>query len=329
MSLLRYIFPRQFKLHNVFTSEVNYKEVAASFKNYAIREGDSDWQATTSECVQTRVPKRLRGQIMDLIRQLQKRHTDCAYSKLLDHYCPSPKRDKLSSGSIHFTYLASGEDQVTAFCLSVVRNVLSQELIGGNEDNHENWDVLRRKIQSFVKLRRFENLNLHDTMKGIKTGSITWLAAPSSTQAQRMARTDHEKRNELLAELLYWIFDSFLIPLIRTNFYVTESSSHRNRLFYFRHDVWRDMVQPAKAELKEHMLTKLDRVKASNLLDGRNLAYSQLRFMPKDRGMRPIANLRRRVPVTRNGMKLLGRSVNSTLTPVFNILNFEKVNDTV
>ena len=57
-----------------------------------------------------------------------------------------------------------------------------------------------------------------------------------------------------MAELLYNIFDSFLIPLIRGHFHVTESNVHRNQLFYFRHDVWKEMAEPALKSLKLSML---------------------------------------------------------------------------
>ena len=41
--------------------------------------------------------------------------------------------------------------------------------------------------------------------------------------------------------------------------------------------------------------------------------------------MRPIANLKRRIRVCRNGMMQTAKSTNAMLTPAFNVLSFEKV----
>lgn len=140
-----------------------------------------------------------------------------------------------------------------------------------------------------------------------------------------MALSDFNKCSEILAELVYYIFDSFLIPLIRSNFHVTESSGHRHRLFYFRHDIWKRMTEPAIAHLKQSMLDSLELGHATSLLNGRAQGFSHIRFIPKDEGMRSITNLRRRAHVINHGVKTFGRSINSIVTPAFNVLNFEKV----
>lgn len=61
------------------------------------------------------------------------------------------------------------------------------------------------------------------------------------------------------------------------------------------------------------------------MLSRRSLGTSQVRLLPKESGLRPIINLRRRVQTRINGEMVLGRSINSILTPVFNVLNYEKV----
>lgn len=140
--------------------------------------------------------------------------------------------------------------------------------------------------------------------------------------------SDLQKRTELLYELIYYIFDSILIPLIRTNFYVTESQVHRNRLFYFRHDVWRRLTEQPLAQLTSTMLEEVKPAKAQRMFSRRPLGSSSLRLLPKATGVRPIFNLRRRALVksTWAGKKnsFLGPSINSTVAPVYNMLNYEK-----
>ena len=138
------------------------------------------------------------------------------------------------------------------------------------------------------------------------------------------ALSDTQKRKEIFMEFLYYVFDSLLIPLIRSNFHVTESNVHQNRLFYFRHDVWRSLTEPAMSTFKLSMFEEIKTLQAKKLLDARSLGFSQIRLLPKSNGLRPITNLRRRVTKLQNGKVTLSRSVNSIMTPIFNILDFEK-----
>lgn len=133
-----------------------------------------------------------------------------------------------------------------------------------------------------------------------------------------------QKRKEIYLEFLYYIFDSLLIPLIRSNFHVTESSTHRNRLFYFRHDAWRMLAEPALTRIKLSMLEEIPTANALKTLGARTLGFSHIRLLPKAKGMRPIVNLRRRVNMFRDGKSTLGRSINSVIQPIFSVLNYIK-----
>jgi telomerase reverse transcriptase len=132
------------------------------------------------------------------------------------------------------------------------------------------------------------------------------------------------KRTEIFSEFLYYVFDSFLIPLIRSNFYVTESNVHRYRLFFFRHDIWRYIAEPAIASLKVKIFEEVRLEDALRILDSRQLGFSQVRLLPKESTMRPITNLRRRT-LAKGDKKILGPSINTILGPVHTMLNLEKV----
>lgn len=141
----------------------------------------------------------------------------------------------------------------------------------------------------------------------------------------KMSASDFAKRKEIFAELVFYLFDSFIIPLIGNNFYVTESSACRNKLFYFRHDVWKRLSEPSLMSLKSSMFEELDQAQFKRTLSRRAMSASRVRLLPKDTGLRPIINLRRRVQTRANGRPILGKSINSILKPAFHILNFEKV----
>jgi telomerase reverse transcriptase len=181
---------------------------------------------------------------------------------------------------------------------------------------------------------------LHEMMQGMKVGAITvltsqviltvlqinnieWLTPPGLGN-QKSSQSDTRKRAEIFYEFLYYLIDSFLIPLIHGNFYVTESNVDRYRLFFFRHDVWRYVAEPALAVLKTTMFEEVRMEDARQILQSRRLGYSQVRLLPKQMKMRPIMNLRRRTLLQGN-KRLLGPSINTILGPVSSVLKLEKV----
>lgn len=152
---------------------------------------------------------------------------------------------------------------------------------------------------------------------------MEWLAPPG-LKGLKTSQSDMKKRLEILNEFLYYIFDSLLIPLLRSNFYITESSSHRYRLFFFRHDVWRHVAEPAMATLRRNMFEEVKSDQAARVLDSRRLGFSRIRLLPKGKSMRPIMNLRRRTAIKGNST-ILGPSINAVLGPVYSMLKFETV----
>jgi telomerase reverse transcriptase len=89
---MMYIFPRQFGLHNVFTSQVDHTQTAQRFQDYTLREEEITQKFCVSQDgvqqFKAHIPKRLRGLTQDLVRKLQVFHARCSYSMLLQHYCP-------------------------------------------------------------------------------------------------------------------------------------------------------------------------------------------------------------------------------------------------
>jgi telomerase reverse transcriptase len=152
---------------------------------------------------------------------------------------------------------------------------------------------------------------------------ISWLQ-PHNSGGQKPSKTDTEKRLEIFHEFLYFVFDSLLIPLIRNNFYVTESNTHRYRVFYFRHEVWRQIAEPAMADLRTDMFEEVKLDEALQILQNRQLGSSQIRLLPKGNKLRPIMNLRRRA-MARGPSRNLGRCINAVLGPIHSLLKLEKV----
>lgn len=231
---------------------------------------------------------------------------------------------------------------VSAFCRAVLRRLLPKDCFGVGEDGAANWRTVMRFLDLFIRLGRFESLSLHQVCQGLKVSSalrslcseadieqvtcIPWLEIPHSRPGDKISLTDLNKRVEILQEFVYYLFDSLLIPLIRAHFYVTESQVHRNRLFFFRHDVWRRLTERPLVEMKSSLFVEVKRKRAQRILARKRLPWTYVRLLPKASGVRPITNLRRRAtqPKGKGSRTFLGASINSMMAPVYSVLNFER-----
>ncbi|KAJ8072353.1 Telomerase reverse transcriptase [Marasmius tenuissimus] len=208
-------------------------------------------------------------------------------------------------------------EEVYRFVVQVVQSVIPKAFWG----NKDNFEQICQHIKTFVTARRYDKVSLHLVLQGFSTAACDWLLPPGNgTKQQSVPVTDSLKRRELLEDFLFWVFDSFIVSLIRTTFYVTESSAFRNRILYFRHDDWNTLSAPLLKDLKEEKFEKISEVEAQALLQQRKLGFSFVRLLPKDLGVRPIVNLRRKQASLLYGEQ----SINRLLQAALRILNYEK-----
>lgn len=124
--VMMYIFPREFGLHNVFTSHVDPRETVQPLKDYTLREEEiaSKYGVASKHDTGTKVgvPRRLRGKPIELVRKLRMSHSRCSYNKLLNHYCLSP----VSS----YILLMNSTDQP---------GLLPDKFGDGNTTNYRRW----------------------------------------------------------------------------------------------------------------------------------------------------------------------------------------------
>ncbi|OQE32998.1 hypothetical protein PENFLA_c001G08043 [Penicillium flavigenum] len=263
--------------------------------------------------------------------------TSCEVSRLephttVDASCEIDSKEPASrKAPVNLTDYATPASSVSAFCRAVIQKLIPRQFWGAGPDGISNVKLVLRDVDRFIKLRRFESLSLHEVCKGIKITSIPWLGPQVQTTStsetrSKIALSDLHKRTELFHEFIFWIFDSILIPLIRSHFYVTESQTHRNRLFYFRHDLWQQLTKQPFGDLKATMFEELEPDQAQRVLARRSLGFGALRLLPKSTGLRPILNLRKRAWKESSwgkSRKYLAASINSSITPIYNMLTYE------
>ena len=112
---MKYIFPRQFGLENVFIPGPDGRKSTAHLKSQGSRETEISQldqkrrlrqPRPENECANAdggveslKVPKRLRG-VVEIIRKIRNRNAQCSYSEMLRYYCPTEVRH-----SIRFVWL--------------------------------------------------------------------------------------------------------------------------------------------------------------------------------------------------------------------------------
>ncbi|BGP16855.1 Telomerase reverse transcriptase [Rhodosporidiobolus nylandii] len=342
--LAKYIFPRQFGMHNPFTRAKKHGSI--------------------------KTPTRLKP-ALELLGKLAVLGNRCNYRKLLDRSCPSKMthkklneeeksavlelvsepRTQLSrpdvSVDISHTSLvkAHGGTQVDAaaekkpklaeyacsffevegYVLDVVDQVIPRAFWG----SASNSKLIKSRISAFIRQRRWESTSVHALLQSFSVLDCDWLAPPSSSnkenRQQKPNSTDLEKRQELLADFLFWFFDGFVVDLVRTAFYVTDAATHQHRPLYFRQDDWNALCAPLLAALGKTVFEKVPPTQLIPLQQNRELGFSYVRLLPKETGVRPIVNLARRpLKIGPNGQKEVGRPINKILQSVFNVLTFER-----
>eukprot|EP00939_MAST-03C_sp_MAST-3C-sp1_P001259 g1259.t1 len=244
---------------------------------------------------------------------------------------------------------------VANFLVAALTRVLPWGLWGSGR----NRSVLAHKIESFVAAgRHCEAFSDVELMTGVTIGDFTWIRTgprrrkkkkrvaeenPESRQQRRRHTnpTEHRLCSDLVRRWIVWMFSELVVPLIRANFYVTESEANSQTLVYYRKPVWaricrRTMFDLVDASSETSLLRPLRASKARAMFNDKNESSSKrsrlfgcalLRLVPKMRkgDVRPIMNLSSRTraahPV-RYGSSIL--SVNACLADTFAVLDSER-----
>ncbi|KAJ2064287.1 Telomerase reverse transcriptase [Coemansia sp. S146] len=235
------------------------------------------------------------GHLLSLARRMVKLHKKFNYRFHLFKRCAAPWQSSDTSlddatgarpdsvvgdNAPSLLEMASSQHGVYLFLQACVRSVIPRDLIGGKHNHRLVYKLLR----SLTNSGRFGHLDLGEAVRRAKMDEApAWLGKKGSCAAV-----------EVYAGFLCWILGGYAIQLVRTFFYVTESSSDRSRLFFFRGDVWTKITRQALRSLESDIYTKKTLADATVSGNSRpsSFGYSRLRLLPKEHGFRAISNLK-------------------------------------
>ena len=234
--------------------------------------------------------KRLRESGIVICIDIRRRHQQCNYARLLDRHCPLPSSDyescEASDDTPSLADLSASfvtGDQVASFICSCLWSAFPTSFWG----SRANFDVISSTATRFIKLRRREQMSKGELMKGVKVTDVKWLFGDRTTK-NSISRSDHEAGTRLLQNVVHWLYCSYIIPLIRSCFYATETEFTANRVVFYRKPVWTQFRTLAMASLKGRQYTEIEIAEAARRNADQDMGCSKLRLLPKATGVRVL-----------------------------------------
>ncbi|CAM9259632.1 unnamed protein product [Bubo scandiacus] len=233
--------------------------------------------------------------------------------------CDSSLGDLLKQHSSHW--------QVYIFVRECLERVIPAELWGSN---HNKCRFLKN-VKAFISLGKFAKLSLQELMWKMRVNDCMWLRLVKGDHF--VPAYEHCFREELLAKFLYWLMDTYVVELLRSFFYITETMFQKNMLFYYRKLIWGKLQNIgirnhfAKVHLRALSSEEIEAVRQKKYVP----MASKLRFIPKANGLRPIVKVSGVVEAqafSRESGEKKMHHYNTRLKNLFSVLNYERTINT-
>ncbi|XP_040540215.1 telomerase reverse transcriptase isoform X2 [Gallus gallus] len=217
--------------------------------------------------------------------------------------------------------------QVYGFVRECLERVIPAELWGSSHNKCRFF----KNVKAFISMGKYAKLSLQQLMWKMRVNDCVWLRLAKGNHS--VPAYEHCYREEILAKFLYWLMDSYVIELLKSFFYITETMFQKNMLFYYRKFIWGKLQNIG---IRDHFAKVHLRALSSEEMEViRQKKYfpiaSRLRFIPKMNGLRPVVRLSRVV----EGQKLSKESrekkiqrYNTQLKNLFSVLNYERTVNT-
>ncbi|KAI9809920.1 MAG: hypothetical protein M1825_000353 [Sarcosagium campestre] len=332
LKVIRHIFPRHFGEGSILDLTVNQGAKGSTLKRkqshiggatYSGSDGTECDHETSTPLSEQEIPEGLSREIIDIFGILRRQHNRTSYWHLLQYYCPIQASSKEEERTL--LDQSTPSQHVAAFCKAVIGKVFPNRLWGTERGNHRNKRIVMQHVDRFIRMSRYENISIDEVLQHLELDSMDWLNSSDHCRGRQCSPEEAKAQCLTAAELIHFLFDSFLIALVRSHFYVTESSVSQNRLYFFRHDVWLRLSRPALLALRQSIYEELPVNEAQEVMGRTSLPYNQIRLLPKANGFRSITNFSRRLTKKPHDRNHLVRSVNTWLQPVARVLNLIKV----
>ena len=315
--------------------------------------------------------QRLRQGGIAMCREIRRRQQKCDYARLRERHCPLPimfqggrkssahRSSHLANADIdndddesrsalsrHVTLHHTPVENVGSFLESVLKDAFPHSFWG----SHHNFDQVVRTMRLFTRLGRTEQLPEKAIVDGIRVLDMTWLhrrdhaknncSNVPGQRCRKLSLSDHNTATTLVRNVLRWLYRQFIIPLLRSTFYITETEFTGSSVLYYRRPVWsRIKSLSMKTLLKQRQYREMSVERIQKVLSNHNVGCppAPLRILPKLTGIRAIAMLSKSCVVgdktgnsqvaNANQLQFKNRNIfpspNKILQSTFNALKYE------
>jgi len=281
-----------------------------------------------------KVPHKFRRALLPAFEIALERATTCPFAVLLNRHAPMPNALMVASSRVtdmrdeSLLSAYTSPRSVAAFVWAVIDYIFPNELLGGEKTRSALQDFIKR----VVSMRRYERCTLHEAMHRVHTGDFKCFKAVKTNVGSAGQAEASQRR--MVCKWIAWLVNEMVFPLIRAHFYCTDTQTHRQRMFFYRKGVWARLVSATLQNLEQTSFKRLSMKDASAMLERANksnLGFSNIRFLPKGTGLRPVAVLNKPSKFVVKAKKVRTvkefHAVNSRLKEVFDVLAYETVRD--
>ncbi|XP_076965524.1 telomerase reverse transcriptase isoform X2 [Callospermophilus lateralis] len=279
------------------------------------------------------------GQMRPLFRELLANHAQCPYLALLRMHCPlqaaatqvaracaSGRPAEAPEGSADPGHLVELLDQHSSpwQVYAFLRACLCRLVPAGLWGSRHNQRRFLRNVKRFISLGKHARLSLRELTWKMKVRDCAWLRRSPGTHCVPAA--EHRLRAEILAKFLFWLVDAYVVGLLRSFFYVTETTFQKNRLLFYRQSTWRRLQSVGVRQLLERVqLRQLSEAEVRQHQGARPaLPTSRLRFVPKPNGLRPIVSMDCVVGARALRREKKAQQFAVHIKTLFSVLNYER-----
>ncbi|KAM3680005.1 telomerase reverse transcriptase isoform 2-T2 [Ammospiza maritima maritima] len=217
--------------------------------------------------------------------------------------------------------------QVYMFVRDCLEKVIPKELWGSN---HNKCRFLKN-VKVFISRGRFAKVSLQELMWRMRVNDCMWLRLGKGDHF--VPADEHCFREELLAKFLFWLMGTYVVELLRSFFYITETMFQKNMLFYYRKFVWGKLQNIGirnhfvKVQLRPLSSEEIETLRQKKFIP----MASKLRFIPKPNGLRPIVKVSGVVKpqaLSKESREKKMNHYNTQLKNLFSVLNYERTINT-
>lgn len=252
--------------------------------------------------------KRL-SRVVPILRRVIKKVNSVSLRRVLGRTCPLPvsARRCVADGSGSCPELIRMHSQprhVANFLIVCVRHIVPTDIFGSSRNRYAFESNVRKLICRRLKRESF-SIHRFCSQAGLRVTDVEWLYRRGENGRRVCNPSDLKFRQKQLERLYSWLFHGVVLSIVNQNFYVTDGDLHRNRLFFYRREVWSRLVDIAHRNMLrgEKRFSPLSQDGLSDATSRRRsvirslgprispypvLLYHQLRFVPKRFSLRGI-----------------------------------------